>query len=68
MQVTYNGRPLYYYSKDKAAGDLLGQGVGDVWWLLAPDGSEVKAAVQQAAPTSAPPPAAPPTSSYSPAY
>lgn len=69
MQVTYNGWPLYYYAKDKAAGDLLGQGVGDVWWLLAPDGSEVKAAGQpQAAPTTAAPTAVPPTSSYSPAY
>src|SRR5574338_1135497 len=68
MQVTYNGWPLYFYAKDKAAGDLNGQGVGDVWFVLAPDGSEVKAAGQpQAAPTSAAT-AVPPTSSYSPAY
>jgi predicted lipoprotein with Yx(FWY)xxD motif len=43
MQVTYNGWPLYYYSKDKQAGDVVGQGVGDVWFLIAPDGSEIKA-------------------------
>ena len=50
-QVTYNGWPLYYYAKDAAAGDTTGQGVGDVWFVIAPDGSEVKGA--QAAPPAA---------------
>jgi predicted lipoprotein with Yx(FWY)xxD motif len=31
-QVTYDGMPLYYYSKDAAPGDTNGQGVGKVWW------------------------------------
>jgi predicted lipoprotein with Yx(FWY)xxD motif len=28
MQVTYNGRPLYYWIQDKAPGDTTGNGVG----------------------------------------
>jgi len=40
-QVAVNGMPLYYYAKDKAAGDVTGQAVGDVWWVVAPDGSKV---------------------------
>ncbi len=33
-QVTYNGRPLYYYAKDKKSGETLGQGVGQVWFVV----------------------------------
>ncbi len=36
MQYTYKGRPLYYYEKDKKAGDIIGDGVGDVWHLVKP--------------------------------
>src|SRR5699024_3615762 len=42
-QVTYNGRPLYLFFKDKAPGDTNGQDVKDVWYLIAPDGSIVHA-------------------------
>lgn len=38
IQVTYNGLPLYYYFKDQAPGDTTGQGVGSVWYVVAPDG------------------------------
>lgn len=38
-QATYNGWPLYYFANDSAAGDTNGQGVNDVWYLIAPDGS-----------------------------
>ena len=38
IQVTYNGMPLYYYFKDQAPGDTTGQGVGGVWYVVAPDG------------------------------
>ena len=41
-QVTYNGMPLYYYAKDVAAGDVVGQGVGKVWWVVSPDGKPVE--------------------------
>jgi predicted lipoprotein with Yx(FWY)xxD motif/plastocyanin len=43
MQVTYNKMPLYYFIKDKAAGDVNGQGVGDVWYVVTPSGEVVKA-------------------------
>jgi predicted lipoprotein with Yx(FWY)xxD motif len=42
MQVTYNKLPLYYYTPDMAAGDLTGQGVKTVWWLVDADGKLVK--------------------------
>ena len=41
-QVTYNGMPLYYFFKDQAAGDTNGQGVANVWYVVAPDGKTVK--------------------------
>jgi len=44
MQVTINGMPIYYYAKDKAAGDITGQGVGGVWYLVAPSGEMIKTA------------------------
>jgi predicted lipoprotein with Yx(FWY)xxD motif len=42
VQVTYNGWPLYYYAKDKQAGATTGQGVGSVWYAIAPSGDAVK--------------------------
>jgi predicted lipoprotein with Yx(FWY)xxD motif len=36
MQVSYNGQPLYYWQKDKKAGDVTGQGVGGVWFVVKP--------------------------------
>lgn len=35
-QTTYKGKPLYYFFKDKASGDTAGQGVGGVWYIVAP--------------------------------
>lgn len=40
-QVTLGGRPLYYFKGDAAAGDVNGQGLNDVWYLVAPDGTGV---------------------------
>jgi predicted lipoprotein with Yx(FWY)xxD motif len=37
-EVTYNNMPLYYYAKDKAAGDVVGQGVGNVWFVALSNG------------------------------
>ncbi len=42
VQVTYNGWPLYYYEKDKAAGDVSGQDVGGVWYVVSAKGEQVK--------------------------
>jgi predicted lipoprotein with Yx(FWY)xxD motif len=39
MQVSYDGRPLYYFAGDQAAGDTNGQGKGDVWYVAAVDGT-----------------------------
>jgi predicted lipoprotein with Yx(FWY)xxD motif len=41
VQVTYNGWPLYYYEKDKAPGDVVGQDVGDVWFVVSAEGNQV---------------------------
>jgi len=41
VQVTYNGWPLYYYEKDKAPGDIIGQDVGGVWYVVSPEGNQV---------------------------
>ena len=46
MQVTYNGWPLYYYQKDKAMGDVVGQNVGNVWFVISPAGDKVESTVQ----------------------
>jgi predicted lipoprotein with Yx(FWY)xxD motif len=40
-QVTLNGLPLYYWAGDAAAGDTTGQAVGDVWWVVAPNGDKI---------------------------
>lgn len=45
MQVTYKGRPLYYYEADQKAGQTKGQGLdqfGAKWYVVAPDGKAVK--------------------------
>lgn len=35
-QLTYNGKPLYFYIKDKKPGDVTGQNVGGVWFVVTP--------------------------------
>jgi predicted lipoprotein with Yx(FWY)xxD motif len=64
-QVTYNGWPLYYYAPDQALGDTKGQGVGQVWYVVGPDGNPIKS-TSSSAPAQAPAqaPAAQPTSPY----
>jgi predicted lipoprotein with Yx(FWY)xxD motif len=41
QQVTYNGWPLYYFSKDTIPGDVIGQGVTNSWYMVAPDGTKI---------------------------
>jgi predicted lipoprotein with Yx(FWY)xxD motif len=43
-QVTYKGRPLYFYDDDKDAGDAYGQGsksFGAGWYVLKPSGAKI---------------------------
>ena len=35
-QVTYNDMPLYHWASDAKPGDVSGQGVGGVWFLMSP--------------------------------
>jgi predicted lipoprotein with Yx(FWY)xxD motif len=44
-QVTYNELPLYLFSGDKAAGDVNGQGLGDVWWVMDAGGEPIRKTV-----------------------
>ncbi len=39
--VTYDGMPLYFWAADAAPGDVNGQGVNDVWWVVAPNGRAI---------------------------
>ncbi len=41
-QVTYGGWPLYYYIKDQKPGDVTGQDVGQVWYVLSPKGEKIE--------------------------
>jgi len=50
-QVAYAGHPLYFFANDPAPGDVNGQGVGGVWYLVTSAGEAVKEA---AAATTAP--------------
>ncbi len=33
-QLTHNGKPLYFYNKDTKPGDVVGQNVGTVWFVI----------------------------------
>ncbi len=41
-----NGYPLYTFAQDTAPGDVKGQGLKDVWHVMAADGTEVKDAAK----------------------
>jgi len=41
VQVTYNGWPLYYFAGDAAPGDINGQGINDVWFLVSATGDPI---------------------------
>jgi predicted lipoprotein with Yx(FWY)xxD motif len=42
-QVAYNGHLLYRYAADTKAGDMGGQGIGNVWHVVNAAGAPVKA-------------------------
>ena len=39
---TYDHMPLYYYAGDSNPGDVNGQGVGGVWYMVNSDGEVIK--------------------------
>lgn len=41
MQVTLDGWPLYLFAGDQKAGDVTGQGVQDVWWVVDAAGKKI---------------------------
>ncbi|MAS33520.1 MAG: hypothetical protein CL610_05910 [Anaerolineaceae bacterium] len=34
LQVTYDDAPLYYFAQDMERGDMVGEGRGDVWFII----------------------------------
>ncbi len=44
VQVTYNGMPLYFFAADAQPGDVNGQNVKDVWYVVHPSIAEMTTA------------------------
>lgn len=40
-QVTLDGWPLYYFAGDHKPGDVSGQGLQGVWWVVSPAGKQI---------------------------
>jgi len=54
-QVAYNGWPLYYWVGDAEVGDTTGEGVGGVWFVVAPgETTPVPGASPEASPVASP--------------
>ncbi|MGY6019067.1 COG4315 family predicted lipoprotein [Streptomyces spinosirectus] len=51
-QVTYAGHPLYYYADDHSAGDVKGQGIDKIWYVMNDKGTAVKTAAPASSSTS----------------
>ncbi len=51
LQLVAGKWPLYYYAADTKPGDVSGQGSGDVWFVVAADGSLVKEATATETPS-----------------
>ena len=41
MQWAYDGKPLYYFMKDKAPGDMTGDKMKDVWHVITNNGPKM---------------------------
>lgn len=46
-QITYADQPLYYFAGDQAPGDVNGQAVGGIWWVIGVDGEKITDEVSQ---------------------
>ncbi len=33
-QITYRGRPMYFFAQDQQRGDVIGEGASDVWFVF----------------------------------
>jgi predicted lipoprotein with Yx(FWY)xxD motif len=42
VQVTLDGHPLYYFGADETPDDINGQDVGDVWYVVSPEGEAIQ--------------------------
>jgi predicted lipoprotein with Yx(FWY)xxD motif len=42
VQATYNGWPLYYYAGDLNPGDMNGQGMNSVWFVVSGEGNAIQ--------------------------
>jgi predicted lipoprotein with Yx(FWY)xxD motif len=51
--ITYDHMPLYYFFQDTQPGQISGENVGSVWFVVSPDGKPVKPA-SSSAPTATP--------------
>ena len=49
--MTFYGHPVYRYAPDTKPGDVTGEGVGNVWFVMDKDGAAVKQAPAAAATT-----------------
>ncbi len=50
-QLTIDGRPVYTFASDEAPGDVNGQGVNDLWYVVGADGAELKDPTQSEDPS-----------------
>ncbi|MEV0209243.1 hypothetical protein AB0H97_29010 [Streptomyces sp. NPDC050788] len=50
-QVAYAGHPLYYYANDQASGDVKGQGIDKIWYVMNDKGTAIKTAAPAASNT-----------------
>lgn len=48
VQASYADWPLYYFAGDEAPGDLNGQGVNDVWYVVDAEGDAVETPLDEA--------------------
>ncbi|PSL08513.1 putative lipoprotein with Yx(FWY)xxD motif [Haloactinopolyspora alba] len=48
VQASYADWPLYYFAGDEASGDLNGQGVNDVWYVVDAEGNPVETPLDEA--------------------